>query len=74
MEREGEGVVVGGGWWWFLYVLTGLPPLGAVMVTVNDDNDLLFINRLTLKKCAHWPASSSPFLLATSLNLSLMHL
>jgi hypothetical protein len=31
------------------------------MVTVNDDNDLLFINRLTLKKCAHWPASSSPF-------------
>jgi hypothetical protein len=46
---EGDGDVVGGGggggWLWFLYVLTYLPPLlGAVMVAVNDDNDLLFIN------------------------------
>ena len=38
----------GCGWWWmvvvvFLYVLTYLPTLRAVMVAVNDDNDLLFI-------------------------------
>jgi hypothetical protein len=51
---EGEGDVVGGGggggWLWFLYVLTYLPPLlGAVMVAVNDDNDLLFINLLAIE-------------------------
>lgn len=47
-EGEGDVVVGDGGWLWLLYVLTYLPPLGAVMVAVNDDNDLLLINQLII--------------------------